>query len=160
MTPKKIHYSHQNLRHDIKRLKEKISKIEHPHLVCLYRGSMGVGIWLSNILDLPLSIVDLQTRDGISSSKEPVLIKNAGICATDTLVLIDDIYDIGLTMNKTREMFFRDFPRNRIKGFTLHANKKNAHLHQSYDPWVTSLNDTNGEWVQYYWEETAKYVDL
>ena len=159
MKQEKIHYSHQNLRHDIKRLKQMIEQIENPHLVCLYRGSMGVGLWLSNIMDLPLSVVDFQTRDN-QENKEPHLMKNAGISATQTLVVIDDIYDIGLTMNHTREMLFKEFPHNKMKGFCLYANGKNKHLHKNYDPWVTCLNESNGEWISFYWEEVPKYVDL
>ncbi len=46
--------------------------LEHgkqPHIVSLYRGSLPLGVQLSNQLQAPLSIIDYQTRDG--KSKKP-----------------------------------------------------------------------------------------
>jgi len=146
----KLIYTWEDYTADMKIIQKKIEGIESPHLVSLYRGSLPMGVHLSNVMNLPLSIVDLQTRDGDGSG--PKLIKNAGINATCTLVILDDIYDKGLTMNKTREMFHQERQYAKIVGITLHSNSEMAHLHKNYDDWVHSLNDSKGKWVSYPWE--------
>ena len=128
---------------DIKRIVD-LLKNEKVHLVALYRGSLPLGVRLSNELNAPLSIVDYQTRDG--DSKKPVLIKNAGISSIDTLYIVDDIYDTGLTMNKTKEFLEQEFPNNKVKCLVLYKNLKNSHLHKNY-PDVYSLRESNNEWI-------------
>lgn len=151
----KYYYTHEMYEEDISKIKDIIgdkTKYASVHLVSLYRGSLPMGVRLSNELDLPLSIIDYQTRDG--ESKEPVLIKNAGILRSDVLYVLDDIYDLGLTMNKAREYLMELFPFNRIEGITLVRNKANEHLHKDC-AWVQSLRTTNGEWVVFEdWEGT------
>jgi len=146
----KLIYTWEDYTADMKIIQKKIETIDRPHLVSLYRGSLPMGVHLSNVMKLPLSIIDLQTRDG--NGGDPKIIKNAGIDATCTLVILDDIYDKGLTMNKAKEMLHRERPYAKIVGITLHNNSEMAHLHKRYDNWVFSLNDSKGKWVSYPWE--------
>ena len=155
--PKKYYYTHEMYEEDINKIKEIISdkaKYASVHLVSLYRGSLPMGVRLSNELNLPLSIIDYQTRDG--DSKEPFLIKNAGIVRSDVLYVLDDIYDLGYTMNKAREYLMEIFPYNKIEGITLVRNKANERLHTNCS-WVQSLRSSNGEWVVFEdWEGTDR----
>ena len=146
----KLHVSWEDYNNDVILLKKEIEKIENPHLVTLYRGGLPLGTHLSNVMNLPLSIVDFQSYDGHSS--EPELIKNAGICVTDTLVLVDDIFDKGLTIAKTVDKLYDIFPNIKIKVFTLYQNNHMSHLHKNYDFKVESLNNSHGLWVSFPWE--------
>jgi len=148
--PEKLHVSWEDYGDDVDALVKIISKIKNPHLVTLYRGGLPLGTHLSNILDLPLSIVDFQSYDG--DSKEPVLIKNAGISVDQTLVIVDDIYDVGTTMNRTKSMLWKMFPHIKLVGWTLYVNSYNSHLHEKYDQKCNSLHDSKGLWVEFPWE--------
>ena len=147
-----LEYTWEEYTNDIKIISEMISKIPNPHLLCLYRGSLPMGTHLSNKLSLPLSIVDFQTRDGDTNITEPKLIKNAGICATDTLVIIDDIFDKGLTIAKTREFLYKKFPHIRLKQITLFRNSHMIHLHDNYNFDVKFINESRGQWIEFPWE--------
>ncbi len=143
----KLYYTNEDYQIDTNVFKDIIKNIENPHLVSLYRGSLPLGVKLSNALDLPLSIVDFQTRDGDTNKpKEPKLIKNASIQVNQTLVVLDDILDLGVTMRQARKMLEDDFPYNKIEGLTLFVNDFNQHLHQDLK-WVKSLNESKGRWV-------------
>ena len=148
--PEKLYVTWDDFNDDIYLLKEEIRQIEKPHLVTLYRGGLPMGTHLSNILDLPLSLVDFQSYDG--HSKEPTLIKNDGISADQTLVLVDDIFDKGLTLAKTVDMLYKQFPHIRIRVFTLYTNNHMQHLHDNYDFTVTSVRLSQGKWVVFPWE--------
>ncbi len=129
-------YSHSDYQRDTQEI-VKILKNRDVHLVSLYRGSLPLGVKLSNILKLPLSIIDFQSYDG--NSNKPSLIKNAGIKQNQTIVILDDIYDTGNTLEKTRSYFLKYYP-NKIEGVVLMNNKNTP-------SWITSLGQSNGNWI-------------
>ena len=49
--------------------------IKCDHVVAVYRGSLGMACHISNMKDIPMSIVGFQTRDG--DDKKPYWIHNA-----------------------------------------------------------------------------------
>ena len=53
---------------------------------------------VSNVYDVPMSIVGMQTRD--SDDKEPYWIHNLIDRKTKRVLVVDDIYDTGNTMCK------------------------------------------------------------
>jgi len=150
---KKLYIDWDDYQKDIKTLSSIIRTLHEPHLVALYRGSLGMGSHLSNTLNLPLSIIDYQTRDSLTGdlkldkTKKPTLIKNAGVVSNQTLVLIDDIYDTGITMNQTREYLWTLYPETKVRGFCLYNNNK-----ISKPNWVRNLHDSEGQWVVFPWE--------
>ena len=83
--------------------------IKCDHVVAVYRGSLGMASHVSNIKDIPMSIVGFQTRDG--DDKKPYWIHNATEADKSWLddsdgkhiLVVDDIYDTGRTMNKVQE---------------------------------------------------------
>ena len=129
---------------DVSFLKKEILKIDNPHLVTLVRGGLPLGVSLSNKLGLPLSLIDFQTRDGKYGvrPKAPRLIKNDGYYINQTFVLIDDIFDLGLTLAKSVDLLRDTFPNCKIKIFTLYQNDLNQHLHKNYPFEVTSLHNS------------------
>ena len=102
---------------------------KHPHIVSLYRGSLPLGVKLSNQLQVPLSIIDYQSYDG--ASKKPELIKNAGITADDLLILVDDICDKGDTLRVVEEYIRGWFPNNVLLIYTVVGSTKHP-SHYNY----------------------------
>ena len=59
--------------------------IKCDHVVAVYRGSLGMACHISNMKDIPMSIVGFQTRDG--DDKKPYWIHNATEADTSWLNL-------------------------------------------------------------------------
>ena len=70
--------------------------IKCDHVIGIYRGSLGMAAHVSNLRDVPMSIVGFQTRDG--EDKSPYWMHNAlpevSISKQDesmTILIVDDI---------------------------------------------------------------------
>ena len=71
------------------------------------RGGLPTAVTLSNKMNLPISTVVFQTRDGndtVPTFLEPELIRKA-----KKIIIPDDIYDSGLTVEKTIEALQKEF---------------------------------------------------
>jgi hypoxanthine phosphoribosyltransferase len=90
------------------------------HLVAPYRGGLPLGVRLSNQCKVPLSILDYQRLDG--DSEEVSVIKNASISSSETIYLVDDIADEGITINKCLEFLSKEFPNNKIVVYSIFGN--------------------------------------
>ncbi len=147
----KVYYTASDFDRDINLILERLAKEENIHLVSLYRGSLPLGVRLSNITSAPLSIIQFQTRDGNDS--EPKLVVDKEIKPDECIVLLDDILDTGLTLQKTYEFMRKKYPKNKIIGFTLFLNLQYNILLD----WCTSLNFSEGEWIVFEpWEVAIK----
>ena len=132
-----------SLSHCIDIINENITGVQKPHIISLYRGSLPLGVKLSNQLNAPLSIVDYQSYDG--KSKKPELIKNAGITAEDLLVIIDDICDKGETLKVAEEYIKAWFPYNKILIYTVVGSKEHP---ERYNYSI----EHNSQWIVFPWE--------
>ena len=90
----KIYYSWKDYNEDM----YDISLLEFDHVVGIYRGSLGMATHVSNLHDVPMSIIGMQSRD--SDDKEPYWIHNLIDKDTKRVLIVDDIYDTGYTMKK------------------------------------------------------------
>ena len=118
---------------------------EFDHVVGIYRGSLGLAAHVSNVYDVPMSIVGMQTRD--SDDKEPYWIHNLIDRKTKRVLVVDDIYDTGNTMCKVINfvMYFSDMPLgHEVISYCLFgkANKDQTIYSQVHD----------GSWVVFPWE--------
>ena len=77
----KIYYDWVDYTYDIKQVKD----FKFDHVVGIYRGSLPMAVHISNVFDVPLSIVGFQTRDG--KDKEPYMIHRKGGLKKDTTKL-------------------------------------------------------------------------
>lgn len=143
-------YDIEQYQKDIKTISEVIDKFKNPHLVCLYRGSLGLGAHLSNIHNIKLSIIDFQSYDG--SSKEPILIKNAGIQDDENIIVIDDIGDTYNTLQKCYDLLNKITPN--IFSITLFGKKElnklvpsNIYLHEHPNKWIVFWSEEINEKV-------------
>lgn len=126
------------------------SGTQKPHIVSLYRGSLSLGVQLSNHLNAPLSIIDYQMYDG--NTKEPKLIKNAGITADDLILIIDEICDRGITLKLTEKYIRETFPYNKILIYTIVGSKEHPkHYHYSIEHEVNQFTREKA-WVVFPWE--------
>ena len=104
-----------------------------------------MAVHISNVFDVPMSIVGFQTRDG--KDTEPYMIKT-GKAPTQILV-VDDIYDSGYTM-KSVIQFLSHYSTDRIQGFCLFG--KENKLNVSY------ANEHDGSWIVFPWETLDESV--
>ena len=129
---------------DIESVVSLCKKNKIDHIVAVYRGSLVPGVDLSNKLDIPLSIIDFQSRDG--SSTGPSLCKDAGVFKSKNILIIDDIYDSGLTMTKIYDYIKRLTNKDDENIFRfVFFSSKNV---QGID----SLYSNEGKWVVFPWE--------
>ena len=135
----KTYYDWIDYRYDIQQVKN----FEFNHVVGIYRGSLGMAAHVSNVFDVPMSIVGFQTRD--AEDKEPYMIYRKGGLKSNTtnILVVDDIYDSGYTM-KSVIQFLSHYSTDRIQGFCLFG--KENKLNVSY------ANEHDGSWIVFPWE--------
>ena len=147
----KLYYDWIDYEHDMKEVK----KLEFDHVVGIYRGSLPMAVHISNVFKVPMSIVGLQTRDG--NDKDPYMIHKSEGVPTQLLV-VDDIYDSGRTMNKVIKFLehaplgfgmMSDYTQRRIQGFCLFG--KENELNISY------ANEHDGSWIVFPWETLKRH---
>ena len=93
-TDDKIYYSWEDYNKDM----HDTASLDFDHVVGIYRGSLGMAAHVSNLYNVPMSIIGIQTRDG--NDKVPQWIHNLIDEDTKRVLIVDDIYDTGYTMKK------------------------------------------------------------
>ena len=96
-TDDKIYYSWEDYNKDM----HDTASLDFDHVVGIYRGSLGMAAHVSNLYNVPMSIIGIQTRDG--NDKAPQWIHNLIDENTKTVLVVDDIFDTGHTMKKVLE---------------------------------------------------------
>jgi len=118
-------------------------------IIALKRGGFPTAAALSNKMDIPVSVVSFQTRDGDDVTPqflEPELIKNAS-----KIIIPDDIYDSGLTVEtliKELQSQF-DIPLENMVGL-FHYGSDN--LPQTKLKFYRVLDSNEGKWVVFPFE--------
>lgn len=115
----------------------------------LKRGGLPTAVALSNKLDIPISLVSFQTRDGDDITPNFL---EAGMITADTKIIIpDDIYDSGLTIETVVKCLTTDFniPIENIVGlFHYHSDK----LYDSKLKFYRCMESNKDKWVVFCWE--------
>ena len=115
------------------------------HVIAPYRGGLPLGVRLSNQCKVPLSILDYQRLDG--DSEIVSFMKNANINSSETLFLVDDIADEGITLNKCLEFLQKEFPGSKIVIYTIFGNN------EKHNPKWKYTFKHEGNWIQFVpWE--------
>ena len=139
-------YYYDEYYYDVATLVQRYKKITYPHIISIYRGSLPLGVHLSNILKCPLSIVKYQSRDGQDSKAEWLLNltnerKNPKFFPH--LIVVDDIYDTGKTFRAVKDLpEFQDNPDYTL--VALYGNKN--------DDGVVYLHEQLYRWIVFPWE--------
>ena len=136
----KTYYDWIDYAYDMKEIKN----LEFDHVVGIYRGGLPMAVHISNVFKVPMSIVGFQTRDG--KDNEPYMIHKAREVPEQVLV-VDDIYDSGRTMNKVIKFLSHYSARmhnSRIQGFCLFGKDNDLN--------VSCANIHDGSWIVFPWE--------
>ena len=136
----KILYSYEKYIEDLNLISPIMQDIDH--IVAIYRGSLPMGVHLSNLYNIPLSIIDFQSRDGDSS--DVTWMKNLLNDKTKRVLVIDDIYDSGLTMDKVQQFLGNIPDRPDFYYLTIYGKENKDD--------VNYLREHTGEWINFYWE--------
>ena len=140
-------YYYDQYYNDVVTLKERYDKIPDPHIVSIYRGSLPLGVHLSNVLNCPLSIVKYQSRDGEDHKAEWLLNltsdKKLHPKFFPELIVVDDIYDTGETFRAVLNLpEFQDNPNYRAIALFGNPNEDG----------VLYLNEQVYRWIVFPWE--------
>tara|TARA_B100000287_G_scaffold354653_1_gene344950 strand:+ start:611 stop:1051 length:441 start_codon:yes stop_codon:yes gene_type:complete len=140
---------HQYTWTDYEKDMKSIDWLKFDHVVGIYRGSLPMAVHISNIRNVPMSIVGFQTRDG--KDKNPYWIHNATTKTFDEvqkILVVDDIYDTGYTMNNVIDFVKKNRTRPsampEVYGYCLFG-KENAKE-------IVYSNPLNGHWIVFPWE--------
>ena len=131
----KIYYTWRDYEADI----SQVRNLEFDHVVGIYRGSLPMAVQISNVFEVPMSIVGFQTRDG--KDDQPYMIK-AGP-HPEKMLIVDDIYDTGHTMKGVIQ-YLAHYSADKIQGFCLFGRKNNFN--------VSYANEHDGSWIVFPWE--------
>ncbi len=144
----KIYYEWSDYSKDMRA----VDWINCDHVIGIYRGSLGMATHVSNLKDIPMSIVGFQTRDG--SDKDPYWIHNATeveklepYSEGQTILIVDDIYDTGHTMKKVIDFV----KKSRTKPSTM-PNIIGYCLFGKGDSEVIYSQEHDGSWIVFPWE--------
>lgn len=121
-------------------------KYKSTHIVAIYRGGLPLGVALSNKTESPLSILNYQRYDGgVQCTRDEVdIIHNASISSNETLIIVDDLVDEGVTMDKCVEYLRNKFPMNPIQVYTIFGKKDHKQTYES-----TYLREYPGKWIHF-----------
>ena len=153
MSKHKVHYDWSDYESDM----NSIDWLKFSHVIGIYRGSLPMATHISNVRDVPMSIIGFQTRDG--SDKKPYWIYNTmdwnDFKEETTILIVDDIYDTGNTINKVKKLIENSSPYNCSK-FDVQPNLLTYCLFGKDAPDGTNLVYSNlhqeGDWVEFPWE--------
>ena len=153
MSKHKVHYDWSDYESDM----NSIDWLKFSHVVGIYRGSLPMATHISNVRDVPMSIIGFQTRDG--SDKKPYWIYNAlddkSFQEKQTILIVDDIYDTGNTINKVKELINKSSPFNSSR-FDVQPTLLTYCLFGKDAPEGTNLVYSNlhqeGDWIEFPWE--------
>ena len=150
-------YYYDEYYYDVATLVQRYKKIANPHIVSIYRGSLPLGVHLSNILNCPLSIIKYQSRDGEDSKAEWLLNLTADESIRPTprffphLIVVDDIYDTGTTFRAVKDLpEFQNNPDYTL--IALFGNKNDDGVHY--------LHEQLRKWIVFPWERTPDPVHV
>ena len=150
-------YFYDEYHNDVAQLVERFKKIANPHIVSIYRGSLPLGVHLSNIFKCPLSIVKYQSRDGEDSKAEWLLNLTADKSVRNNpkffphLIVVDDIYDTGETFRAVKALSeFQDNPDYSLMALFCNKNKDGVHY----------LHEQLRKWIVFPWERTPDPVHV
>ena len=137
-------YFYDEYYQDMVKLVERFKNISDPHVVSIYRGSLPMGVHLSNALKCPMSIVKYQSRDGEDEKAEWILnlIHDESLRKTPRfyphLIVVDDIYDTGKTFRAVLNLSeFENNPNyNCIALFGNDNDDKINYLHEQLYRWI------------------------
>jgi hypoxanthine-guanine phosphoribosyltransferase len=134
-------YTFTEYESDVRSLRKTLSEIKNIHLISVYRGSIPIVVHLSNVLNCEMSIIRLHESNENTAQIE-FLLNN--IKENQHLVVIEDIYDTGRTMQSIQRMMEVEYKNHTISYYSLFGRKN--------DDGVIYLNEKKKKWITFHWE--------
>lgn len=115
----------------------------------LKRGGLPTAVALSNKLNIPISSVSFQTRDG--NDLVPNFLESDMFNSASKIIIPDDIYDSGLTIETVVKHLMYDYgiPKENIVGLFHYNSDK---LHDSELQFYRCMGSNEGKWIVFPWE--------
>lgn len=123
--------------------------IENAVILALKRGGFASAIALSNKTGIPISTVAYQTRDG--SDSEPRFLEPELIKPNSMIIIPDDIYDTGVTIENTVTVLQQrfDIPLNNIMGLFHFGSEA---LQNTKLTLLKVMDSNENRWCVFPWE--------
>ena len=123
--------------------------IKNTVIIALKRGGFATSVALSNKLNIPVSVVSFQTRD--NGDTEPRFLEPELINSATKIIIPDDIYDTGMTVETLIKTLIMDFNIKIENIAGLFHYKTDAILNSSMK-YYRCIRDTDHKWVVMPWE--------
>lgn len=130
---KKIKYTFKQYKEDIELLENFCRENSIDRIVSIYRGSLVMGVHLSNKLNIPLDIIKFQTYDGVD--KEPITLISS-IQKNENILIVDDICDTGNTFDKVYSYLVPNFPQNKFFFFSIFGKNPKYRFIRPASSWI------------------------
>ena len=142
----KIYYPYHKYKEDMDSIVQYCDENKINHVFGVFRGSLIPAVEISNRLDIPMSIIKCQLRDGFD--EEPSIMYLAKPPIGDRILVIDDIWDTGESIRKIKNMFSNfNYDIENIEYFTLFGNEGAGDECQY-------MWESNYKWIQFWWEKS------
>lgn len=130
---------HDKLVHDF--------NINEPTIILgVKRGGLIPAVMLSHCLSSKLSVIDYQTRD---SDDVMPLFNKEDIEKFTNIIVVDDLYDSGKTMDTIRDILEKTFPYHEIGYYVLVVNDD---LEADYITHPDLIIKPKSQWIVFPWE--------
>jgi len=125
------------------------NRLDNAVILSLKRGAFPTSTALSNKLNIPISVVSFQTRDGEDSEPtflEPDIFKDA-----KNIIIPDDIYDTGKTIETVIEKLINDYGF-KLENLTGLFHYRTDNIFKSSLKFYRSVQYNENKWVVMPWE--------
>jgi len=137
-------YSHEMYVEDTDKVLSLVSDIPNIHIIAPIFGSLPLVTTLRNHLKCKVSIVKMSKY--FDSDLEASWIYKDNISENENIVIIDDLYDTGETLENVYELVKTTYPNNKIQAITLFGK-------EDVPSWVRYIREYPGEWIRFVdWE--------
>ncbi len=144
------YYPYENFKNDTNRLLKQLGSYQPDVIVGIARG----GLSLAHAMAEGLNIREVQTirtelYDKSNKRESLSIFGSCDFCASQKVLIVDDIADSGETLQAVMEYFEREFKDTTFTSATLFYKKTSV-----YEPhyWVNEAK----EWIDFFWESDFK----
>lgn len=170
----KRHYTWQTFEMDVETIKDWIrkNKVSFDAVFAPSRGGLTLGTKLSHELNIPLGIIEYQSRINPEDIKEPRIAinpfeklfkipyisdRNNRFPKQLELLIVDEIVDSGLTFKMIDELF-KDNPRVNCTFVSIYG--KQLDIKHTYEKYWYVRELIQGDWIYFPWEKKTENTCL
>ena len=128
--------------HLIDIIREKQSKNEI-HLIAPMFGGIMIANKIRNIINCKISLVKMSRYT--EKDKKATWVYNDSISVEEELIIIDDLYDSGVTLKETLDLVKESYPNNKVRVLTIFGSK-------DAPSWLEYLYEKDDKWIVFPWE--------